>query len=64
MSERQEPGEDSEAETAGVDVTLIEEMLRPSPAERLRQNDRMATLAAKLRAAFETGATRWPNHGT
>ncbi|HVX94139.1 MAG TPA: hypothetical protein VHK47_04425 [Polyangia bacterium] len=70
MSEGQEPGEDSEAETAGVDVTLgvdatlIEEMLRLSPAERLRQNDRMATLAAKLRAAFETGATRWPNSGT
>jgi hypothetical protein len=64
MSEGQELGEDSEAETAGVDVTLIEEMLRLSPAERLRQNDRMATLAAKLRAAFETGATRWPNRGT
>jgi hypothetical protein len=62
MSEGQEPGEDSEAETA--DVTLIEEMLRLSPSARLRQNDRMATLAAKLRAAFETGATRWPNRGT
>jgi hypothetical protein len=63
MSEGQEPVEDSEAETAGVDVTLIEEMLRLSPAERLRQNDRMATLAATLRAAFEAGATRWPNRG-
>jgi hypothetical protein len=64
MSEGQEPGEESKAETAGVDLTLIEEMLRLSPAERLRQNDRMAALAAKLRAAFETGAKRWLNRGT
>jgi hypothetical protein len=36
-----------------VDVTLIEEMLRLSPAERLRQSDRMAATAVKLRAGFD-----------
>jgi hypothetical protein len=66
MSQGQARGESEvdEAETAGVDVSLIDEMLRLTPAERLRQNDRMATLAAKLRAAFETGAARWPSRGT
>ena len=41
---------------AFVDVTLIDEMLRLSPAERLRQNDRAAALAARLRAAFSAKA--------
>jgi hypothetical protein len=44
-------------------VTLIDEMLRMTPAERLRQNDRMAGLASRLREAFENG-TSWPNRGT
>lgn len=35
-----------------VDATLIEATLRLSPAERLRQNDRMANMAATLRRAF------------
>jgi hypothetical protein len=35
-----------------VDVSLIEETLRLSPTERLKQNDRMAGLAARLRVAF------------
>jgi hypothetical protein len=52
MSEGQAKGEGDEAETAGVDLTLIEEMLRLSPAERLRRNDQMASLAARLREAF------------
>ncbi|HEY2900791.1 MAG TPA: hypothetical protein VGL59_09465 [Polyangia bacterium] len=38
---------------AAIDVTLIDEMLRLSPLERLRQNDRIAALAARLREAFE-----------
>jgi hypothetical protein len=50
----------SEVESSSVDVTLIDEMLRLSPIERLRQNDRVANLAAKLKAAFESGAARWP----
>jgi hypothetical protein len=41
-----------EADRPAVDVTLIDEMLRLTPTERLRQNDRMAALAAKLREAF------------
>lgn len=36
-----------------VDDTLIDEMLRLTPVERLRQNDRAATTATKLREAFE-----------
>jgi hypothetical protein len=58
-----EPRDDSDetpqpAERAGdvpsheVDVTLIDEMLRMSPTERLRQNDRMAALALVLQQAF------------
>jgi hypothetical protein len=47
-----EPPEKSAAEPVAVDTSLIDEMLRLSPAERLRQNDRMASLALKLRAAF------------
>lgn len=35
-----------------VDGTLIDEMLRLTPAQRLRQNDRMAGLAFQLREAF------------
>jgi hypothetical protein len=38
-----------EASAPAVDLTLIDEMLRLSPGERLRQNDRMAALAARLR---------------
>ena len=37
----------------GVDRTLIDEMLRMTPRQRLQQNDRMAALAVRLRAAFE-----------
>jgi len=49
-----------DAETdAVVDVGLIDEMLRMSPAERLRQNDRMAALAAKLREAFLAREREW-----
>jgi hypothetical protein len=36
-----------------VDVTLIDEMFRLTPKQRLQQNDRMATLAVRLRAALE-----------
>jgi hypothetical protein len=46
-------GTDEHEEAApSVDGTLIEEMLRLSPAERLRQNDRAAALAVRLQEAF------------
>ena len=61
MGDSDEGEQGSEAESTSVDVTLIDEMLRLSPIERLRQNDRVANLAAKLKAAFESaGAPRWP----
>jgi hypothetical protein len=60
MSDGPAQTEGEEDGAAAVDLTLIDEMLRLSPVERLRQNDRMATLAQKLRAAFEPDAARWP----
>jgi hypothetical protein len=42
-----------------VDVTLIEEFLALSPVERLRQNDRVATLAVSLQSAFGVDPKRW-----
>lgn len=36
----------------GVDLTLIDEMLRLSPIERLRLNDRAVNAALELRRAF------------
>ena len=44
-----------------VDVSLIDEMLRLTPAERLRQNDRVASLAVRLREAFAVKDAAWPN---
>ena len=52
------------AASAAVDVSLIDEMLRLSPAERLRQNDRMASLVAKLQAAFTGRKGPWRNRET
>ncbi len=43
-----------------VDVSLIEATLQLTPEQRLRQNDRMADLAEKLRAAFASAH----DHGT
>jgi hypothetical protein len=60
MGDSDEGEQGSEVESCSVDVTLIDEMLRLSPIERLRQNDRVASLAAKLRAAFDSSAARWP----
>ena len=51
-------------EPVAVDTSLIEEMLRLSPAERLRQNDRMAALAAKLQGAFSAHQKAWQNRET
>jgi hypothetical protein len=45
--------DESQDEPVRVDVTLIDEMLRLTPKQRLQQNDRMATLAVRLRAALE-----------
>jgi hypothetical protein len=78
MSESDQPPGGTETE-ATVDVSLIDEMLRMSPSERLRQNDRMAALTAKLRALTKVNARyrgrtlrvrsyrialRWPPRGT
>jgi hypothetical protein len=54
-------GDERVGAAVSVDVTLIDEMLRLSPAERLRQNDRAATLAARLQVAFSAEAGTWPN---
>lgn len=39
-------------ERSGVDSSLIAEMLRLSPEERLRENDRAAASVKELRRAF------------
>ena len=51
-------------EPMAVDGSLIDETLRLSPAERLRQNDRVASLALKLRAAFAAHQEEWPRRKT
>ena len=38
----------------GVDVTLIDELLRLDPVERLRLNDRAVNAILELRRAFNT----------
>jgi hypothetical protein len=48
----QESADKDAPPSAVVDTSLIDEMLRLVPAERLRQNDRMASLVAKLQVAF------------
>jgi hypothetical protein len=58
-SEGDSRAEEAPGETAGVDVTLIDEMLRLSPGDRLRQNDRVAALAIKLREAFLSTGDKW-----
>jgi hypothetical protein len=72
MSERDDRRDGTDATASGVDVTLIEEMRRLSPGERLRQNDRMAALAVRLRDAFaagesgkaDTGGKGWKTPGS
>ena len=59
-----EPPEKIATEPVAVDTSLIDEMLRLSPAERLRQNDRMAALAMKLREAFSGRQGEWSNRET
>jgi hypothetical protein len=39
-------------------------MLRLTPLERLRQNDRMAALVVELSDAFAARKTRWPTRDT
>ena len=66
MSERNHrPGEE-QLGSSGVDVTLIDEMLRLSVKQRLEQNDRMAAQAVRLRAAFEVAKGRggWTSRGS
>jgi hypothetical protein len=53
-----------EQQPVSLDTSLIDEMLRLSPVERLRQNDRMAALVAKLQDAFLDRKEQWPNRET
>ena len=41
-----------ERDESGVDITLIDEMIRLTPEQRLRQNDRAVQAAEELRHAF------------
>lgn len=43
---------DSTRDKRGVDITLIEEMLRLEPVERMRLNDRALNAVLELRDAF------------
>ena len=61
MSEGDDRASEQGSASVDVDLTLIDEMLRMTPTERLRQNDRMATLAARLRESFEACGTSWPS---
>jgi hypothetical protein len=47
-----------------VDISLIDEMLRLTPAQRLRQNDRVASLAVRLRQAFAVRGAACPKRET
>ena len=46
----------------GVDPTLIDEMLRLSPEERLRLNDQTINAIQELRDAFATKQSDGPDH--
>jgi hypothetical protein len=43
----------AEAEAQGMDMSLIEDNLRKSPLERIREHDRALRLALKLRKAMQ-----------
>lgn len=58
MSESEEQPDGAPSNSV-VDVGLIDEMLRMLPSERLRQNDRMAALAVRLREAFVAREGDW-----
>lgn len=49
-----------DARESEVDVTLIDEMLKLSPVERLRQNDRMLRMIEELRDGVARDAARSP----
>ena len=42
-----------EAEAEGMDMSLVEDNLRKSPLERIREHDRALRLAFKLRKAMQ-----------
>ena len=60
MSDRDDRLDASQATAAVVDVTLIDETLRMTVRQRLEQNDRAASLAARLREAFADGKAAGP----
>lgn len=43
-----------------VDTTLIDEMLKLTPTERIRQNDRVLRMIEELRDAFARNTDRSP----
>ena len=47
-----EMASETDALLAGIDVTLIDEMLRLTPEERIELNDRMRTTVEELRRGF------------
>ena len=55
MRERDTDSTTPTVNAAGVDVTLVQEMLRLTPLERLRLNDRMVRTILELRDAFAAG---------
>ena len=58
---REPPPPAHNAQHAGIDLTLIDATLDLSVIERIRQNDRAATTAHLLRAAFEAHDDRIPS---
>lgn len=42
-----------EAEAEGMDMSLVEDNLRKTPLERIREHDRALRLALKLRKAMQ-----------
>lgn len=61
MSEGDDRSDESQSNAPGVDLTLIDEMLRMTVGQRLEQNDRMASPAVRLREAFEDRKAAWPS---
>jgi hypothetical protein len=57
MTEEQQPKQPrsawEEAEAEGMDMSLIEDNLRKTPLERVREHDRALRLAFKLRKAMQ-----------
>ena len=66
MSELSHRPAEDQVSAGGVDLTLVDEMLRMSVRQRLEQNDRMAAQVVRLKAAFEVAKGRdgWTSRGS